>query len=86
MIVGVYVWSHITPSSESPLLWPQPRSDHTVCSMVCDNQEIKVLLMRGFSDGKVLSDCWLLDVKRGIGEKVRKMREIEIQSELMLSH
>ena len=42
--------------------------------------------MGGFRDGKVLSDCWLLDVNRGIGEKVRKKREIEIQSELMLSH
>ena len=46
-----------------------------MCSMVCDNQEIKVLLMGGFSDEKVLSDCWLLDVKRGNGEKVRKKRE-----------
>ena len=27
------------------------------------------------SGGKILSDCWLLDVKRGIGEKVRKNRE-----------
>ena len=42
--------------------------------------------MGGFSGLKVLSDCWLLDVNRGIGEKVRKKREIEIQSELMLSH
>ena len=42
--------------------------------------------MGGCSDGKVLSDCWLLDVNRGIGEKVRKKREGEIQSELMLSH
>ena len=42
--------------------------------------------MGGSGDGKVLSDCWLLDVKRGIGEKVRKKREGEIQSELMLSH
>ena len=40
--------------------------------------------MGGFG-GKVLSDCWLLDVKRGIGE-VRKKREGEIQSELMLCH
>ena len=40
----------------------------------------------GGNGGVVLSDCWLLDVKRGIGEKVRKMREIEIRSELMLSH
>ena len=77
------MWSHITPSSP---LWPPPRYYHTVCSMVCDNQEIKVLLMGGSGDGKVLSDCWLLDVKRGIGEKVRKKREGEIQSELMLSH
>ena len=56
-----------------------------MCTMVCDNQEIKVLLMGGFGV-KVLSDCWLLDVKRGIGEKVSKEREGEIQSELMLSH
>ena len=56
-----------------------------MCSMVSDSQEIKVLLMGGFSDGIFLSDCWLLDVKRGIGE-VRKKREEEIQSELMLSH
>ena len=77
------MWSHITPSSP---LWPPPRSDHTVRSMVSDNQEIKVLLMGGSGDRKVLSDCWLLDVKRGTGEKVRKNREGEIQSELMLSH
>ena len=76
------MWSHITPSS----LWPQPRYSHTVCSMVCDNQEIKVLLVGGNGGVVVLSDCWLLDVKRGIGEKVRKKREGEIQSELMLSH
>ena len=40
----------------------------------------------GGYDGNVVSDCWLLDVKRGIGEKVRKERQGEIQSELMLSH
>ena len=58
-----------------------------MCSMVPDNQEIKVLLVGGNGGGGVvLSDCWLLDVKRGIGEKVRKKREGEIQSELMLSH
>ena len=57
-----------------------------MCSMVCDNQEIKVLLMGGYIGDGVLSDCWLLDVKRSIYEKVRKKREIEIQSELMLSH
>ena len=56
-----------------------------MCTMVCDNQEIKVLLMGGNGDAGVLSDCWLLDVKRGIGE-VRKKREGAIQSELMLSH
>ena len=54
--------------------------------MVCDNQEIKVLLMGGYGSDGVLSDCWLLDVMRGIGEKVRKKREGEIQPELMLSH
>ena len=55
--------------------------------MVCDNQEMKVLLLGGNNghDG-VLSDCWLLDVNKGIGEKVRKKREGEIQSELMFSH
>ena len=31
--------------------------------------------MGGDSDDGVLSDCWLLDVKTGIGEKVRKKRE-----------
>ena len=58
-------------------LWPQPRSYHyhTVCTMVCDNQEIKVLLMGGDGNDGVLSDCWLLDVNQGIGEKVRKERE-----------
>ena len=57
-----------------------------MCTMVCDNQEIKVLLMGGNGDKGVMSDCWLLDVNRGIGEKVRKKREGQIQSELMLSH
>ena len=64
----VQVWSHTSPSS-SP--WPQSRSLHTVCTMVCDNQEITVLLLGGSGDDGVLSDCWLLDVMRGIG-KVRK--------------
>ena len=31
--------------------------------------------MGGNGDKGVLSDSWLLDVKRGIGEKVRKKRE-----------
>ena len=55
-------------------MWPQPREDHTLCTVVSDNHEIKVLLMGGCSDMYVLSDCWLLDVIRGIGEKVRKKR------------
>ena len=54
--------------------------------MVCDYQEIKVLLMGGFSDTQVLSDCWLLDVLRGVGEEVRKKREGEMQSKSMIFH
>ena len=37
-----------------------------------------MLLMGGSTGMNVLSDCWLLDVNRGIGEKVRKTREGEI--------
>ena len=42
--------------------------------------------MGGYGNDGVLSDCWLLDVIRGIGEKVRKKREGEMQLELMISH
>ena len=43
--------------------------------------------MGGYDGGVVvLSDCWLLDVKRGIGEKVRRKREGEMQLESMISH
>ena len=42
--------------------------------------------MGGYSDDGVLSDCWLLDVMRGIGEKVRRKREGEMQLESMTSH
>ena len=76
MIVGVQEWSFIRASSP---LWPQPREGHTVCTMVSDSQEIKVLLMGGYgSDQEILRDCWLLDVIRGIGEPVRKKREGEM--------
>jgi hypothetical protein len=64
---GKKKWTEIRPSSS---LWPQPRSYHTVCTMVCDNQEIKLLLMGGYDrDIETLDDCWLLDVHEGIGEK-----------------
>ena len=60
-------------------------NSHTVCTMVSNNEEIKVLLLGGHSrSGKVLSDCWLLDVLRGIGEKVRKKSEGEMQLESMI--
>jgi hypothetical protein len=38
--------------------------------MVCDSKEIKVLLMGGYGSDGVLDDCWLLDVNRGVAEKV----------------
>jgi hypothetical protein len=60
---GTKVWTEIPPSSS---LWPQPRSYHTVCTMMRDNQKIKLLLIGGYPG----SDCWLLDVHEGIGEKV----------------
>ena len=66
------MWSHIKPSFP---LWPQPRDSHTLSIIVCDNQEIKALLLGGHNDTEVLSDCWVLDVLRGIGEKVRKEGE-----------
>ena len=65
------MWSNITPSSP---LWPQPRFSHITCTMVCNNQNIKMLLLGGYGDESVLSDCWLLDVMRGIGEKVRNRK------------
>ena len=77
------MWSNITPASQ---LWPQPRQHHTVCTMVCKSQEIKVLLLGGHGARDILSDCWLLDVMRGIGEKVRKRREGEMQLEMMIGH
>ena len=61
------MWSHIKPSFP---LWPQPRTSHTLSVIVCDNQDIKALLLGGCNGSKDLSDCWLLDVVRGIGEKV----------------
>ena len=66
------MWSHIAPSSS---VWPQPRYHHAVCTLLCDNQEIKVLLLGGYGERGILNDCWLLDVIRGIGEKVRKKKE-----------
>ena len=78
------MWSHIVQSSP---LWPQPRDSHTICIVVCDNQEIKVLLLGGVTGGYVvLSDCWLLDVIRGIGEKVRKKREGELWLALVIGN
>ena len=62
------MWTHITPSS---LLWPQPRSQHTMCTICCKDEEIKVLLMGG-DDGSVTKDCWMIDVMRGSSEKVRR--------------
>jgi hypothetical protein len=38
--------------------------------MVCDNNEIKLLLMGGHGKNVVLDDCWLFDVNRGISEKI----------------
>jgi hypothetical protein len=38
--------------------------------MVCDKQEIKLLLMGGYGNRETLDDCWLLDVHQGIGEKM----------------
>ena len=43
-----------------------------MCTMVCGNQDINVLLLGGGDGLDVVSDCWLLDVARGIGEKVRR--------------
>jgi hypothetical protein len=63
---GKKVWTQMKPSSS---LWPQPRYDHTVCTLVCDNYEVKLLLMGGHNKG-VLEDCWLIDVLQGTGEKV----------------
>ena len=74
------MWSHITPHTS---LWPEPRSSHTVCTMVCNDQEIKVLLIGGYGYKGVLSDCWLLDVMRGIGQKVRRR---EVMSEVTTDH
>jgi hypothetical protein len=61
------IWSYVTPSS---LLWPEPRSSHTVCTVLCENSEIRVLLMGGHSGQSVLGDCWLLDVNQGTGAKL----------------
>jgi hypothetical protein len=47
--------------------------------MVCDSKEIKVLLMGGYGSDGVLDDCWLLDVNRGVAEKVRKKDDRETQ-------
>ena len=57
-----------------------------MCTMVCDNQEIKVLLLGGSSGREAVSDCWLLDVNRGIGDRVRNKADGEMQLELMVSH
>ena len=35
--------------------------------------------MGGYGERGILSDCWLLDVIRGIGEKVRNKKEGEMQ-------
>jgi hypothetical protein len=58
------VWLVIT-SISSP--WPQPRCDHTVCTLVCNGQEVMLLLMGGTQNGMVLDDCWLLHVSRDKG-------------------
>ena len=42
--------------------------------MMCDDQEIKMLLMGGQRVERVLDDCWLLDAIQGVGEKVRKKK------------
>lgn len=62
-------WCHIAPSSA---LWPQPRHHHSVCTLVCDDQEIKVLLLGGYGErGIIPNDCWILDVMRGSSQKVK---------------
>lgn len=61
-------WIEIIPSS--PHVWPQPRDTHTVCTMVHDNQEIKLLLMGGNRGKQYFNDCWLIDVNQGVGTEV----------------
>ena len=42
--------------------------------------------MGGRGKGGVLSDCWLLDMIRGIGDKVRKKIEVYMQVQSVISH
>jgi hypothetical protein len=61
------LWSNVTSNS---LSWPQPRTLHSVCKLMCNNQGVMALLLGGFCDNITLSDCWLLDLTNCRCEKL----------------